>query len=78
MNLNREKPDDRDSYVNKRINLPGELMGQLFKQYYRSMLNGITKFYNLFYQEHFASFFKRIGFLLIFTIDPIMAQVAFT
>ena len=46
VNLNRENPDDRDSYINKRIDLPGELMGQLFKQYYRTMLNGISKFYS--------------------------------
>jgi DNA-directed RNA polymerase II subunit RPB2 len=41
--LGRTDPDDRDSYVNKRIDLPGVLMGQLFKQYYKKMLNECSK-----------------------------------
>ncbi len=43
--LGRRKPDDRDSYVNKRIDLPGILLGQLFKQYYNKMLHDITRFF---------------------------------
>jgi DNA-directed RNA polymerase II subunit RPB2 len=30
--LGRTKPDDRDSFVNKRIDLPGDLIFELFKQ----------------------------------------------
>lgn len=37
--LKRTKPDDRDSYINKRVSLPGELLMELFKQYYKLMLN---------------------------------------
>ena len=43
--LGRTKPDDRDSYVNKRIDMPGTLIAQLFKQFYKKMLNDIHKFF---------------------------------
>ena len=43
--IGRHKPDDRDSYVNKRIELPGELLSQLFKQYYKKMINDISRFF---------------------------------
>jgi DNA-directed RNA polymerase II subunit RPB2 len=43
--LGRNLPDDRDNYVNKRIDLPGALLGELFKQYYRKMLNECNKFF---------------------------------
>ena len=43
--LNRTEIDDRDSYSNKRIDLPGNLMLILFKQYYKKMLNDINKYF---------------------------------
>ena len=43
--LNRLEPDDRDSYDNKRVDMPGTLIAQLFKQYYKKMLNEISKFF---------------------------------
>lgn len=43
--LGRIDEDDRDSYVNKRLWLPGILLGQLFKQFYQKMINNITKFF---------------------------------
>jgi DNA-directed RNA polymerase beta subunit len=43
--LNRIEEDDRDSYINKRLWLPGVLLGQLFKQFYQKMMNNITKFF---------------------------------
>ena len=43
--LKRTSPDDRDSYINKRIDMPGTLIAQLFKQYYKKMLNDIYKFF---------------------------------
>jgi DNA-directed RNA polymerase II subunit RPB2 len=43
--LDRTVPDDRDSYVNKRIDLPGDLLFELFRQYYRKMLNECNKFF---------------------------------
>jgi DNA-directed RNA polymerase beta subunit len=43
--LKRLPKDDRDSYVNKRIDLPGSLVFDLFKQYYKKMLNECNKFF---------------------------------
>jgi DNA-directed RNA polymerase II subunit RPB2 len=43
--LGRIKPDDRDSYINKRVDLPGQLIFDLFKQYYKKMLNECNKFF---------------------------------
>ena len=43
--LGRTKPDDRDSFVNKRIEMPGDLIFELFKQYYKKMLNECNKFF---------------------------------
>lgn len=43
--LGRIKTDDRDSYINKRCDLPGQLMFELFKQFYKKMLNECTKFF---------------------------------
>jgi DNA-directed RNA polymerase II subunit RPB2 len=43
--LKRQEKDDRDSYLNKRIDLPGPLIEELFKQYYRKMLNECNRFF---------------------------------
>jgi DNA-directed RNA polymerase beta subunit/intein/homing endonuclease len=43
--LKRKEVDDRDSYVNKRVDMPGILLTQLFKQYYKKLLNDIKKFF---------------------------------
>jgi DNA-directed RNA polymerase beta subunit len=43
--LDRIVPDDRDSYLNKRIDLPGDLLFELFRQFYRKMLNECNKFF---------------------------------
>lgn len=37
--------DDRDSFVNKRVDLPGVLIGQLFRQYFKKMLNDCGKYF---------------------------------
>ena len=45
--LKRTRYDDRDSYINKRINLPGILLANLFRQYFskfvKDMRNSIMK-----------------------------------
>ena len=41
--LKRRKPDDRDNYDNKRIDTPGSLLGQLFRQNWRKLLTEIGK-----------------------------------
>jgi len=43
--LGRIPVDDRDSFLNKRIDLPGTLLFELFKQYYKKMLNECNKFF---------------------------------
>lgn len=43
--LKRKNADDRDSYINKRVDMPGILLTQLFKQYYKKLLNDIKKFF---------------------------------
>ena len=43
--LGRTDPDDRDSFINKRIDMPGDLIFDLFKQYYKKMLNDCNKFF---------------------------------
>jgi DNA-directed RNA polymerase II subunit RPB2 len=41
--LGRMEKDDRDSFINKRIDLPGSLIFELFKQLYKKMLNECKK-----------------------------------
>lgn len=43
--IGRTAKDDRDSYINKRIDLPGTLIDELFRQFYRKMMNECTKFF---------------------------------
>ena len=43
--LSRVEPDDRDALQNKRIETPGILIGQLFRQNWKKMLNEIGKLF---------------------------------
>nr|QFG74658.1 MAG: RNA polymerase Rpb2, domain 6 [Megaviridae environmental sample] len=43
--LNRDSEDDRDALNNKRIETPGVLLSQLFKQNWKKMLNEIGKLF---------------------------------
>jgi len=43
--LGRTDPDDRDALQNKRIETPGILIGQLFRQNWKKMLNEIGKLF---------------------------------
>jgi DNA-directed RNA polymerase II subunit RPB2 len=43
--LKRIEVDDRDNMINKRLDTPGILLGQLFRQYYKKMLNDCTKYF---------------------------------
>ena len=45
VSLGRLPLDDRDSYLNKRVDLPGDLMFELFKQQYKKMMNECNKFF---------------------------------
>lgn len=44
--LGRIPPDDRDSFLNKRVELPGSLMFDLFKQYFKKMMNDCRTFFS--------------------------------
>ena len=50
--LKRLNVDDRDSYVNKRIDLPGDLMFDLFKQQDKKMLGECKKFFDTRNKDH--------------------------
>ena len=43
--LGRREPDDRDGIMNKRIETPGILIGQLFKQNWKKLLNEVGKMF---------------------------------
>lgn len=43
--LNRNDPDDRDALNNKRVETPGVLLGQLFRQNWKKMLSEIGKIF---------------------------------
>jgi len=43
--LGRIKVDDRDSFINKRIDLPGQLIMELFKQFFKKMMGECSKFF---------------------------------
>lgn len=43
--LGRLPLDDRDSYLNKRVDLPGDLMFELFKQQFKKVMNECNKFF---------------------------------
>jgi DNA-directed RNA polymerase beta subunit len=43
--IGRTSIDDRDSYSNKRVDLPGDLLMELFRQFYRQMLNNCGNFF---------------------------------
>ena len=46
VSLKRLPLDDRDSYINKRVDLVGDLMFELFKQQYKKVMNECNKFFN--------------------------------
>lgn len=43
--LNRIEPDERDSFINKRVETPGILIAQLFQQGFKSLLNECNKYF---------------------------------
>jgi DNA-directed RNA polymerase beta subunit len=46
VHLGRLPVDDRDSYINKRIDLPGDLMYELYKQQHKKMLGDCKKYFD--------------------------------
>jgi DNA-directed RNA polymerase II subunit RPB2 len=50
--LKRTLPDDRDSYVNKRIDMAGDLIFELFKQNYKKMLSECKKHFDSKHKDY--------------------------
>lgn len=50
--LKRTQPDDRDSYLNKRVDLVGDLMNELFRQSFRKVINECSKYFNNRFTGH--------------------------
>jgi len=67
--LGKIDPDDRDSFVNKRIELPGTLMKQLFRQNFMKMLNDTTKFFKKKNNGNNENPINVIKFIKFSTID---------
>ena len=44
--LKRANVDDRDSYINKRVDLPGDLLFELFRQRFKIMMSDCNKFFS--------------------------------
>jgi DNA-directed RNA polymerase II subunit RPB2 len=77
--LGRSDPDDRDNYVNKRIELPGILLGQLFKQSLKKMINECIKFFRK--KQHVESYLNPgnvIGKIQPSIIEQILNQALAT
>jgi DNA-directed RNA polymerase II subunit RPB2 len=45
VSMGRTIVDNRDSYINKRVDLPGDLLFELFKQRFKIMMNDCNKFF---------------------------------
>lgn len=43
--LGRQSPDDRDTFLNKRVELPGPLLGQLFRQAHSKMIRECSQYF---------------------------------
>jgi DNA-directed RNA polymerase II subunit RPB2 len=53
------RPDDRDSYINKRVDTPGMLLANIFRQYYGKMVKDAKKM--LLKELHAAGAFNTSG-----------------
>ena len=67
--LGRIDIDDRDSFVNKRIDLPGALMTQLFRQYFKKMLNDCGKYFKKKNNSNHITPIDVIKFIKFTTIE---------
>ena len=67
--LGRIQIDDRDSFLNKRIDLPGTLMGQLFRQYFKKMLNDCGKYFKKKNKGNYSNPIDVIKFIKFSTIE---------
>jgi len=75
--LGRIEIDDRDNFINKRIDLPGALMAQLFRQYFKKMLNDCGKYFKKKNSSH-ATPLDVIKFIKFVTIEQGLTSALLT
>ena len=76
--LKRQDIDDRDSFINKRVELPGALMGQLFRQYFKKMLNDCGKYFKKKNNGNHATPIDVIKFIKFTTIEQGLTSALLT
>jgi len=76
--LGRIEIDDRDSFINKRIDLPGSLMAQLFRQYFKKMLNDCGKYFKKKNNSNHLTPIDVIKFIKFTTIEQGLTSALLT
>jgi DNA-directed RNA polymerase II subunit RPB2 len=76
--LGRIEIDDRDSFVNKRIDLPGTLMTQLFRQYFKKMINDCGKYFKKKNNANHLTPIDVIKFIKFTTIEQGLTSALLT
>jgi DNA-directed RNA polymerase II subunit RPB2 len=76
--LGRQEIDDRDSFINKRIDLPGTLMAQLFRQYFKKMLNDCGKYFKKKNNGNHINPIDVIKFIKFTTIEQGLSSALLT
>jgi len=76
--LGRIEIDDRDSFINKRIDLPGALMTQLFRQYFKKMLNDCGKYFKKKNNGNYLTPIDVIKFIKFTTIEQGLTSALLT
>ena len=70
--------DDRDSFINKRVDLPGVLMAQLFRQYFKKMLNDCGKYFKKKNNGNHTNPIDVIKFIKFTTIEQGLTSALLT
>jgi DNA-directed RNA polymerase II subunit RPB2 len=76
--MGRADIDDRDSFINKRIDLPGPLMAQLFRQYFKKMLNDCGKYFKKKNNGNHTNPIDVIKFIKFTTIEQGLTSALLT
>ena len=70
--------DDRDSFINKRVDLPGALYAQLFRQYFKKMLNDCGKYFKKKNNGNHTNPIDVIKFIKFTTIEQGLTSALLT
>jgi DNA-directed RNA polymerase II subunit RPB2 len=76
--LGKIEIDDRDSFINKKIDLPGTLMSQLFRQYFRKMINDCGKYFKKKNNGNHINPIDAIKFIKFTTIEQGLTSALLT